>query len=320
MKTKSLFLMAIFFLVTTALQAQKALPIEVNGLLAKVPMPQNSKANFHMCTVVTDNSNGMVSVKDAGAAVNDLEATMQKDMTDLANASMSGGSYNSYSTSTPSAPSAEQIAQMQQQAQQMKGMTPEQAQQMAQQMQHTQSQGASHAANPALMQELGKAQEAMGQVHMMFNELSTKASQLGGEYQQKIDQVKQTGNCPEFKVPHADLALPHCDCVKNRALDYYQRRVVIEDEYLQKVNELLESYIPKIRAQIAIVDKAEQDLNYGDAVTIPAFKTQVVGVQQQAIAAIIPLLGISSNAIKDSGTLYTGVENTNNGHLPDPCQ
>ena len=317
MKAQSFYLITILFLGTTVLQAQKALPIEVNGLLAKVPMPHNSKANFHMCTLVTDNSNGMVSVKDAGTAVNDLEATMQKDMTDLANSSMSG---STYSTSTPSMPSAEQIAQMQQQAQQMQGMTPEQAQQMAQHMQHTQSQSSSHAANPALMQELGKAQEAMGQVHMMFNELSSKASQLEGDYQQKIDQVKQTGNCPEFKVPHADLALPHCDCVKNRALDYYQRRVAIKDEYLQKVNELLENYIPKIRAQIAIVDKAEQDLNYGDAITIPAFKTQVVGVQQQAIAAIIPLLGISSSAIKDSGTLYTGVENTNNGHLPEPCQ
>ncbi len=97
-------------------------------------------------------------------------------------------------------------------------------------------------------------------------------------------------------------------------------KVAIEDEYLQKVNKLLQTYIPKFRAQITIVDQAEQDLKYGDAISIPAFKTQVVGVQQQAIGAIIPILGIASNTIKDSGTVYTDIVNINNGHLPEPCQ
>jgi len=315
MKTKSILILAAGLFLYSLSEAQKALPIQVYGLLSKVPMPQSSEANYHSCTVETDNSNGAVSVKDAGTTVNDLETTMEKDVKDLANSSMS----SSYaSNSAPSIPSAEQIAQMQQQAQQMRGMTPDQARQMSQQMPH---QNASQpAGNVSLMQELGKAQTAMMQINTTITELSTKVSQLGGEYKQKIDKVQQSASCPEFKVPTADIAEPKCNCVKTRLLDYRQKRVSIEDEYIQRVNGLLNTYLPKIKDQIAIIDKAEQDLKYGDAITLPAFKTQAVSVQQQAITTIAPILGIVKNVIKDSGTEYAGVVNANNSALLPPCQ
>lgn len=312
MNTKTILFVASLTILPMVIKAQKALPIQVYGLIEKIPLPQKSESNFHTCTVVNDES-GLVSVKDAGAELNNLQATMEKDVKDLANSTMSG----SYA-SVPTMPSKEQIAQMQQRAQQMQGMSTDEARQMAQSMPHTNASQPTN--NVGLMQELGKAQSAMLQINTAINELSIKASQLGGAYKLKIDKVQKSASCPEFKVPHADIAEPKCDCVKTRELEYYKNRITVEDEYIQNVNELLKNYIPKIKDQIVIIDKAEKDLNYGDATTIPTFKTQAVTVQQQAITALAPLLGIVEGVIKDSGSEYTNVVNINNGHLFTPCQ
>ena len=64
----AIFSMAVLFLITPAILAQKAIPVEINGLLAKIPAVHNSEDNFHVCTTVTDHSNNTVSVKDAGTA------------------------------------------------------------------------------------------------------------------------------------------------------------------------------------------------------------------------------------------------------------
>ena len=155
----------------------------------------------------------------------------------------------------------------------------------------------------------------------MQTELATKTSQLGGEYEQKLQAIPTIIiDCEEYKVQGADLALPRCSCLKSAYSNYYQKGIVIEDQYLQKQNELLRKYLPRFKEQIAIIDKVENDLKYGDAVSVPAVKNRLTGVQQQAISSLTTILGAVSNAIEDSGIEYARLVNIKNGHLPEPCQ
>lgn len=292
--------------------AQKALPIHVDSLLAQIPSVKSSALSFAMCSL-DSNRDGLVSVRDAGSVMNGMQSELMNYSVELSKSGMSGSYTN------PSIPSQEQINQSVQNAMQMQGMTKEQMMQMAQSRQNHSATVPSD--NPASMREFGQAQNAAAQLSVLQNELATKAAQLGGEYQNKIQAIPTViVNCKDYKVQGADLALPKCDCVKALYLNYYQKRVATEDEYLKKLDALLGEYLPKFKQQISIIDKVESDLNYGDAVSIPALRRQVVGVQQQALGSLLPILGIVGHAIKDSGSEYSGIVNTNNNLLPTPCQ
>ncbi len=291
--------------------AQKALPIHVDSLLMQIPSVKSSATSFQMCTVETNND-GLVSVKDAGSIVNGIQDVLMKYTVNLGNSAMSSSYANT------SVPSQEQINQSVQNAMQMQSMSREQMMQMAQ---NKHNGNVPQPINANVMKEFGQAQNAVSQLSILQTELATKASQLDGQYKSKIQTIPTVVvNCKEYKVQGADLALPQCSCVKALYSDYYQKRITIEDEYLKKLDALLGDYVPKFKEQITIIDKVENDLSYGDAITMPVIKRQVVGAQQQALGSLTPLLGIVGHAIKDSGSEYTGIVNTNNGHLPVPCQ
>jgi hypothetical protein len=306
------FILGIIFLSAAFTSfAQKALPIDVDSLLMQIPSVKSSATSFQMCTVETNND-GLVSVKDAGSIINGIQDQLMKYTVDLGNSTMSSSYTNT------SAPSQEQINQSVQNAMQMQSMSREQMMQMAQ---NKHSGNVPQPINANVMKEFGQAQNAVSQLSILQTELATKASQLDGEYKSKIQAIPTVVvNCKEYKVQGADLALPQCSCVKALYSDYYQKRITIEDEYLKKLDALLGNYFPKFKEQITIIDKVENDLSYGDAITMPVIKRQVVGAQQQALSSLIPLLGVVGHAIKDSGSEYTGIVNTNNGHLPVPCQ
>ena len=311
MKIKSL--LAILIFLATIASAQKALPIEVGSLLAKIPELESCAASFKLATI-DSNEEGIISIKNAGPIVNGIQDQMTKDMSDLANSSMSSSSYTNTSM-----PSQDQINQALQNASKMQGMSREQMMQMAQ---HRQTQSPPPGNNNAAsFKEFGKAQDAAGKLSVLQGQLATEASQLGGEYQRKLQAIPTvTVTCQDYKVQGADLALPKCGCVKALYMAYYQKRVTIEDEYLQKLNQIVHKYLPQFKEQIAIIDKVEGGLKYGDAVSLPVIKTHLVGVQQQAIGSLTTILGVVSNAIKDSATEFADLSNINNGHLPTPCQ
>lgn len=291
--------------------AQKALSIHVDSLLTQIPSVKSSATSFQMCTL-DSNTDGLVSVKDAGVIINGIQNELMKYSMDLGKSTMSSSYTNT------SVPSQEQIDQSVQNAMQMQSMSREQIMQMAQSKQNG---NVPQSINANLMKEFGQAENASYQLNILQTELATKASQLGGQYQSKIQAIPTViVNCKNYKVQGADLALPQCSCVKALYSDYYQKRITIEDEYLKKLDALLADYLPKLKEQIGIIDKVESDLSYGDAITITVIKRQVVGVQQQALSSLIPLLGVVGHAIKDSGSEYTGIVNTNNGHLPVPCK
>lgn len=300
-------------LATSGIQAQKALPIQVESFLTGFQMPQNCNEGYHICTIQTDPSSGLVSVKDAGK-ITELLNKLQEDMKALGMSQMNSGT----SSSASSMPSQEQMAQMQQNAVKMQGMTPEQAMQMAKNMPHQQA--APQANNAVLFEEFGKGQSAGEKISLAISQMAIKVSQLEGETQQKIGEVKRTGPCPDIKVKGADLALPMCGCVKGIDLDFYNRRIAVENGYLEKLNAILQSYMPDIKAQFGIIDQAEADMKYGDAVSMPALKPQIVGLQQQELTYAGTVLGMLVQAAESSGGEYAGVVNVNNGHLSEACQ
>jgi len=301
----------IFLLAAFTSSAQNALPIHVDSLLMQIPSVKSSATSFQMCTVETNND-GLVSVKDAGVIINKIQNEFMKYTVDLGNSTMSSSYTNT------SVPSQEQINQSVQNAMQMQSMSREQMMQMAQ---NKHNGNVPQPINANVMKEFGQAQNAVSQLSILQTELATKASQLDGQYKSKLQAIPTVVvNCKEYKVQGADLALPQCSCVKALYSDYYQKRITIEDEYLKKLDALLGDFFPKFKEQITIIDKVENDLSYGDAITMPVIKRQVVGAQQQALSSLTPLLGVVGHAIKDSGSEYTGIVNTNNGHLPVPCE
>jgi len=305
MRTKIFILSACFLFSSYELIAQKALPTQVNSLVSKIPFPENCVTSYHNCTIEMDQSNGEVSIKDAGETINSIQSELEKDMKDLTNGAMS----NTTSPTLPAVPSADQIEQMKQQAMQMHNMTPEQAMKMSS------NRTIQPMDSPEKMKELGNGQNAMMQINLLINELSTKVSSLGGEYKMKLDKVQESPPCPDVKVGAGDAAVPTCACEKERNLEYYNKRVAVRNDYLKQLTMLLQSYVPKIKAQIAIIDDAESDIKYGDGISNPTFKNQAVLLQQQAFGSVPPLIGIVSNALKDSGVEYANIVNTNNGTL-----
>lgn len=311
MKVKLKFILSLIFFGNFWVNAQKALPIQVESILTKMTLPSSAEESFSRCTKETDPSNGNVSVKDAGQAVNDLQQKISDYMTQLGSASMN----NSYSSSGTSMPSADQIAQMQQNA--MQNMNPQQTMKMAQQSQHPTTKP--QKIDITLMKELGNAQVIGGKINPLINNLSAKVSQLSGDFKRKKDTIKMAGNCPEFKA-QGDIALPKCGCVREQYFIYYTQRVTVANEYLQKLYSLLQQYLPDIKNSIAVIDKTENDIKYGDALSMPAYKQQAIMLQQQGLSSITSVLAIIGNATKDTGSEYANLASFKNGYLPEPCQ
>ncbi|MDE3184735.1 MAG: hypothetical protein KGM16_15055 [Bacteroidota bacterium] len=315
MKTKLILVAIIFFGTKATIKAQRALPLPINSLFSKIPpIPNDCGTSFQLCTKDTDATNGIISVKDAGKVINDLQQITENDVQQLATSSMT----SSYSNPTASIPSQDQMSNMMQNSSQMQNMSPQEAMKMAQQMQNQNR--SPTAINTDLMQEIGKGQDAAAKLNVVLNELNTKGSQLTGTYQQKMDNIKMTGSCEEFKVEGADLMLPKCGCVKSINMDFHQKRVAVSNEYLQNLEALLQRYLPKIKGEIAIVDKVEQDLNYGDALSLPALKSQAVTLQQEVFGSVMPILGLVGDKVKETGSEYADLTNIKNGHLPEACQ
>jgi hypothetical protein len=308
---KKLFCIALIFSIQISLYAQRALPVQVSSYISKIPALENCAASFKTCTI-DSNNNGLVSVKDAGPTINGIQDDMNKYMQEAMNSSITNSKNNT------SMPSQDQMAQMMQNASQMKSMSPDQIKQMSQGNQH---QSAPSANTASLMKEVGTGQNAASQLSLLTNEFSTKAIKLAAEHEQKMKAIGDLKNsCPDYKVKGADLALPKCDCIKQVYSNYYQKRITVEDEYLQKVNELIQSYLPKVKAQMAAVDKVESDTNYGDAIPVPALKNQLSGIQRQALSSLTPILGMVGQRLVESAKEYANVVNTNNGHASTPCQ
>ncbi len=275
-------------------QAQKAFQIDVTSMLAKIPLPGSCAASYSNCVVETG-ADGRVNVKDIGGPIADLQKQMIQMMKDRENNMMAANA---------SMPSADQITKMQQQAQQMQSMTPEQAMQNAKNNASKQSNTADMA---TIGRKVGQGQNAMIELTKILNEFSAKVLVIQSATKDSVDKVK-SGHCPE--VRQGSYVGPTCACTQGITAAYYTQRIAKRDEGASSMATLVQTYMPRIKAQVSIVDDIESSLKYGDAVSNPAYKQMLVSMQQQAMGAIPQVTGVISTITTDGGTEYANLQNT----------
>jgi hypothetical protein len=292
---KIIYSLIFSFLVTGTgmLQAQKAFQVQVTTMLSQIPMPNGCAASYGNCIVDTD-PDGKVAVKDIKGPIADLEKEMMQMGKDRANNMMAANA---------SMPSADQMAKMQQQAQQMQGMTPEQAMQQAK---NNASGQTSAADNATIGKKIGQGQMAMAELHKILDEFESKARYIAGSAKDSVDKVK-IGHCPE--VRQGSYVGPTCDCMKGINSSYYSQRVGKRDEVAGSMATLIQSYMPRIKAQVSIVDDIVSSLKYGDAVSNPTYKQLLVSLQQQAMGAVPPIAAIVRTITLEGGTEYGNLQN-----------
>jgi hypothetical protein len=304
MKIVSLFFSALLLLTAAAVRAQRAYPIKVDSLLSIVPIPHSSVACYDACTKTTDPSTGIVSIKDNGAAFQSLQYLFDK----ITKAAISDASNTRMASMSTTPPSADQIEQMKQQAMaqasQAQGMN---AQQMAQM--HNNS-GASRLSSEdvQLMKLINEAQITAGKLSQLTNELSAKVGALDHS---AIDTVSMGGNCPE--VMQGGYAGPTCGCMTKRATTYESKRVTARNALVPKVSALLSEYVGKLHPLIVTLDNVVIKAKYGDAVSNPAYRQQVVNIQREALSAVASLDGIASHNWEDAAKQYAGLVNAESG-------
>jgi hypothetical protein len=170
----------------------------------------------------------------------------------------------------------------------------------------TASSTASSSANrAALMKEIGNAQNAAMQISAITRELGAKMAAIPA-----MATVHSGPNCPE--VQQGSYAGPTCACEREHAIDYESRSVAARDELLKQMSDLIRQYIPKMREQVAIIDKLESDANYGDGIGDPTTVQLLWSMQRQGMSAIPAILGAASSTWTDGAKQYASLVNARN--------
>jgi hypothetical protein len=88
------------------------------------------------------------------------------------------------------------------------------------------------------------------------------------------------------------------------------------DAHLQQVAELLRHYIPLLKDQIALIDKAESDGKFGEGISDPTTIQMLWNLQRQALGPVTMILGMSNSAWSDGAGRYLRLENAKNQRCP----
>ncbi len=296
-------IVSLLLVIASFVRAQKPARLQINSLLARVPIPKSSSACYGNSTTTTDAS-GVSSIKDNGPVFNAL----QSELTGL----LSGGMTAMQSgAATPSAaqqpPTAEEIAQMQQdamaraQALSQGGANPSaamQAQASANRKPPT--------VNPAVMQGLGKASGAAMQIRTLVTELGQKVGAVN------TPAVHSEPNCPE--VRQGSYVGPTCACTYARSVNGEQKRVDAQDIGLQQKAALMSQYLNLIQDQVAIIDKLENDAKYGEGITDQTVLSMLWSAQHQGMSGLASFLSIASGVWSDGARVYLDLVNAKANH------
>ena len=163
------------------------------------------------------------------------------------------------------------------------------------------------------MKLIGQAQTAAGNINRLSLELAQKREKIN----KNLDSVHMPPNCPE--VQQGGYAGPTCACLRGHEVDYRTRRVAAMNSYVEELAALVREYLPKMKAEAAIIDDMEAKAKYGEAVSNPAFRQMVVSIQRQGFGSVTSLLGLSGDAWKDSAEEYAKLVNAQSG-ASIPCR
>jgi hypothetical protein len=276
---------------------QKPAAIQINSLISRIPIPTASQSCFEGSTTIKD-PDGTYQIKDNGpvfnALTNEVESFGKTDMD-----AMKNGDMTAQTSAPPAAPTPEQIAQMQDEAMkraqlaQQNGADPSRAAQS--------SNSYKPPVNVALMQELGKAQSAVGQINQLTMEMSSKMGEI------RMQDVPGEPNCPE--VRQGSYVGPTCACERQRNITHYEKMVAARNTYLQKVDDLLHKYILLIQNQVAVIDKVEADAKYGQGITDPRTIQMLWSVQRMGLNGFNSVMGIASSSWSEGAKQYLYVLN-----------
>jgi hypothetical protein len=152
--------------------------------------------------------------------------------------------------------------------------------------------------NPNLMKQIGQAQSTVMQINALITELGSKLGKLTRH--------------PPTTAPFADCMKYSCACSKETLIKNETRFIEPSDNYLQLEVALIKEYVPKIKDQVAIIDKLESDTKYGEAVTDPNIIRILWSIQRQGMNGFSSVLGMCNGISEDAAKIYLNLVNAKN--------
>jgi hypothetical protein len=296
MKRIALFSVAVLSISTIA--AQKCVQFSITPLLSQLQMPVSSANSYSLSTKAL-NSDGQATIKKYALYLDDIDSTINRDdrLFLMPSIPVIPGPVD-ISPANPVKPLPQQ------------GPSNGPAVALAQQTSSTVPTD-----NAATLQLVMQTYDiGVNQLSELDLELSGKLNALSVPMNNEINAVSLTamGICPG----QPPAGMPSCACANAMDDKYWTAKIAIEDKYDAQRISLLQSYLTRIKALTAQLDANIAQLQYGDAVQTPSYKSMLMNAQS---AAFNNAFSTEFAAIKDidhSGAdLYVHKDNAD--HLVD---
>ena len=279
---------------TTQVYAQRCLDINILSLMGHLEAPGDAASCYNECATTT-NDHGQKVISNYGTRDIQLDGLIKHNAQEFTNASVSG-------IGSMSGPNAAQVQDYKAMAAKMKDMTPDQqkayAMQIAQHM-HSANNSTSNMENPAGAKIVGGNQTNIFQLKQLADEFAAKFRAISDKEKTERDAVK----LPDYsKCPGVDKeGLPACDCVNGLDGKYWQQIITIENKYNSQKTALLQSYLPRYKTLIGIIEDNISKLHYGDDLKTANYKKMLFSQQSATFAAAFDVTASAINDIRRSG-------------------
>ncbi|HEY4155710.1 MAG TPA: hypothetical protein VGM24_09780 [Puia sp.] len=312
---KKLILFLFSALVWYSPKAQRCLDIRTGAAPALIRLSPDAASAFTDC-VTGRNDHGALQIANYGKNVSDLDTLLSRNT--LAFTMASVGNLNA------GLPPASDVDAAKQLAQKMNSMTDEQKKAFAMQIAQQQIQNAGHSAvvqdDPATIKLVYQTQDiASRQLRALDDEFSAKlkAVQASAEKEEQAMKEPDLHKCPSV----VKEGLPSCACVNALYVPYWKQKVQIQDKYNKQRTEILNSYLPRIRALCAQVDENVRSLNYGDKIKAAQLKQLLLSSQSAAFAnAALVTVGCTEDIRKTGSDLYVNQVNSEHNVYDISCE
>jgi hypothetical protein len=304
---KKLFLFLMLGLNGTILTAQHCLDIRTAAVADLVRVPDSAASAFRDCHT-QQNNDGVAAIVNYGDHYADLDSFMTQKARTF--------SLETYANlQSPQMPSAAEVEDAKQLAATVNSMTEDQqkafAMQMAQQQMNNSKHPAAAQEDPATIKLIMETASLSGQqLYGVAGEYRTKASALQAAAQQEEESLKEEEvdwrKCPELDRDGSRS----CACMNGCYLQFWKKKVAIQDKYNRQMISLSAQYAPKIKALCAQIDDNIKKLRYGDAIKTPGLKQKLLSTQAQAFSLACEVLASPDQYIrKSSSDIYVNQYN-----------
>jgi len=297
-----------FLLIIPSVNAQKCLNINIAPMMSGLNSPGSCQNSFSKCPTKT-NSHRQTEITGYGSDLENLDTLTTRTMRDFANASVMN--------MNTQMPSAQNVDAAKQTAEKLKSMTPEQQKEWAMQMAQQNQQ--KYANTRPIQDDAATSKLVMQTNDMAVNQLSA----LNREFAAKLRDVMDASSkeisaikSPDISTtcaPTKPVGLPTCACANRLESKYWEKIISVKDKYNSQRVELLQNYLPKLKAIITTIDYNVSKLNYGDAVKSSQLKRMLFGAQSSAFGNAFSItLSCIEDIRKDGSDAYVHKVNADN--------